>query len=230
MQVIGVTGGVGSGKSTVSRIFERLGAQVLDADRITHALMEPGSAVWKRIRWEFGPTILATDGRIDRRRLGEQVFRSRSRLKVLSGIVHPAVRREMKWDLRRIERQDPEAVVVLDIPLLLESRPVPRRKRSSGRIGLKGRWRRRVAGGSAGRSAYGLDALIVVSAPQPVIARRLKQRSGWSLQELRRRAGFQMPLREKERLADFVVDNGKSPVATRRQVVRIWKQIVKEKD
>lgn len=194
--VVGLTGGVGTGKSTVAGMFQRLGARALDADRIVHRLMEPGTAVTRRIRSRFGPGVLTPAGRVRRRRLGQRVFASRRELEALNRIVHPAVRREIQAALRRIRRADPAAAVVLDVPLLLESGP-----------------------------AYRTDAVVVVSAPAGVVARRLKARSGWGRREMERRSAFQMPLSEKERRADFVVNNGGSRSATRRQVVEIWKTI-----
>ena len=198
MKVIGVTGGVGTGKSTVAGMFGRLGAQVLDADQITHELMKPGTSVWRKIRSRFGKEILGKDKQIDRRRLGELVFGRPGELKKLSQVIHPAVRRRIRQQTASIRRKNPEAVVVLDVPLLIEA-----------------------------GSAYRVDALIVVSSSLKAAAGRLKRRSGWSLQQVRRRQGFQLPLREKERVADFVVRNNGSQAATRRQVARIWQQVVK---
>ncbi len=201
MIVIGVTGGVGTGKSTVSNLLGCLGAKVFDADRITHELMKPGTAVYRRILRVFGRDILDPMGRIDRKRLGAKAFQNSRRLKQLTGIVHPAVRRRIQSDLEGLRRRNPNAVAVLDIPLLVES-----------------------------GKAYRTDALVVVSAPAAAAARRLQKRSGWSGEEIRRRGRFQLPLRRKERQADFVVDNGGGVSSTRRQVSRIWEQIVKEKN
>ncbi len=199
MKIIGVTGGIGTGKSTVARMFEDLGGVVFDADRTVHRLMEPGGPIWKRVRTAFGPSALGADGRIDRKRIGEIVFRSPARLKVLSRILHPEVRRSILGDLARLKRRRPGAVAVLDIPLLIES----------------------------GR-AYRTDSIVVVTAPAREAARRLGKRSGWTPEEMKRRSRFQMPLREKVKQADFVVRNGGSLADTRRQVVRIWKKITGE--
>ncbi|MDO8730093.1 MAG: dephospho-CoA kinase [Candidatus Omnitrophota bacterium] len=199
MIVIGVTGGLGTGKSTVARLFRELGAEVLDADRAVHRLLEPGQPVWKKIRSGFGPSVLEPDGRINRKRLGEIVFRSPARLKALNRIVHPAVRRQLLADLGRLKRRRPRGVAVLDIPLLIES----------------------------GR-AYRVDAVVVVTASAAAAARRLKARSGWSAAQIKQRSGFQMPLREKVKHADFVVKNGGSLADTRRQVVHVWKKITGE--
>ncbi len=196
MRVIGLTGGVGTGKSTVARMFERLGGRVLDADRIAHELMEPGSAVHRKIRTRFGRALCGPDGRIDRGRLARRVFRRARELEALCRIIHPAVHRRIRESMRRIRREDSGAVVVLDVPLLLEARP-----------------------------AYRTDALVVVSAPRGAVARRLRGRSGWSMAEIQRRSRFQMPLSEKVRHADFIVENGGSRNATRRQVLAVWRKI-----
>ena len=191
--IIGVTGGVGTGKSTVARMFGiRLKAPVLDADQITHRLMRPSSPVWRRIRARFGKGVIASSGEIDRRRLGKITFGDPKKLETLCEIIHPAVRRWIQGELKKIRRSQPRTRVILDIPLLIEA-----------------------------GSAYPLDFLVVVSAPLKVVAQRLKKRSGWTLREVKRRQGFQLPLREKERLADFVVDNGGTLEAARRQVSKI---------
>ena len=199
MKVIGVTGGIGAGKSTVSRLFRQLGAEVFDADETVHRLMEPGGEVWKKVRREFGAGVFEPDGRISRPRLGKRVFGSPARLKKLNGIVHPAVRRDILRRVKELKKRRPGAVAVLDIPLLLES-----------------------------GKAYRTDALVVVTAPQRVAARRLNRRSGLSLREMKRRSSFQMPLREKVKLADFVVRNGGDLASARRQVVVVWKKITGE--
>ena len=196
MLVIGVTGGVGTGKSTVARLFGQLGCRVLDADEMTHTLMRLGQPIWRKIRASFGKEVLTSGRQIDRRRLGQMVFGDSKRLTRLCQIVHPAVRRQIRQEIRRIRQKDPGAAVVLDIPLLIEA-----------------------------GSHYRLDALVVVSAPLKVVANRLHARSGWSLSEVKRRQAFQRPLRQKERMADFVVRNGGSKALTRRQVVKIWKRI-----
>lgn len=195
--VIGLTGSVGTGKSTVAEIFRSLGARVLDADRITHALMRPGTAVHRKIRRAFGAGVITAAGRIDRRRLGQEVFRDPRRLRVLTGIVHPAVRREIKRRLDGIRRREPRRAVVLEIPLLMET----------------------------GRRHYPVDATVVVSAPFDVAARRLRRHRGWTAAEVRRRQARQWPIRKKTLQADFVIDNGGSRDRTRRQAIRLWHRV-----
>jgi len=199
MIIIGLTGGVGTGKSTVADIFKQLGAVVMDADGIAHELMRKGTPVWRAVRRAFGAGISSPTGQIDRKRLGALVFNDPRKLARLCQIVHPAVRRRFRELTRAIGRTKRGATVVWDIPLLIEAGPI-----------------------------YKVDALVVVSAPFQVAARRLRDRSGWSSTEVKKRQSFQMPLKKKERLADFVVYNNGSLTATRRQVVHIWNQIHKE--
>lgn len=179
-------------------MFRQLGAKVLDADRITHALMRRGTPVWRRIRTRFGPDILRPSGQIDRSRLGGLVFGHPRRLRELTDIIHPAVRRQMLGAIRRLKQRRPRVkAVVLDVPLLMEA-----------------------------RSGYPVDVVGVVVAPIGVVFKRLWGRSGWTRAEVRRRAGHQMKLSLKERRADFTINNKGSRRSTRRQVVRVWEQWV----
>lgn len=196
MLILGVTGGVGTGKSTVARAFARHGAKVLDADRITHELMQPGGEIWRKIQRQFGKGVFTSQGRVDRRALGKVVFSNPRALKRLVRLIHPAVRRVIRQRIRLIRGRDPHAAVVLDVPLLIET-----------------------------GQAYPVDALVVVWAPWGAVVRRLKARSGWSLAEIRRRQAFQMPLKEKVKQAHFVVRNDGSLAATGRQVMKIWNSI-----
>jgi dephospho-CoA kinase len=118
MLTIGLTGGIGSGKSEVARIFERLGVPVIDADAIAHQLVEPGSDVLAEIINHFGNTILTSEGRLDRKRLGEMVFSDAAKKQQLEHIIHPRVRERIKT-FKREHRDQPYIIVV--IPLLLES-------------------------------------------------------------------------------------------------------------
>lgn len=201
MIVIGLTGGLGTGKSTVSAIFAEWGVRVFDADRIAHELIRPGTRVYRKIRARFGKGIMTAAGRIDRGRLGRLVFGSEKRLKELTGIIHPEVRLAIDQGLKALRRRAPRAVAVLDIPLLVES-----------------------------RHAYPLDALVVVSAPKRVVFARLGLSRGWDKKECERRSRFQLPLARKIERADFVVHNGGSYAATRRQVRRIWTLLKNKKE
>ena len=199
MLIIGITGSLGTGKTTVAKIFKRLGAVVLDADEIAHRLIEPNTPAWRRIKGCFGSGILRKDGTINRRALAKGVFSERRRLDKLCGIIHPLVYKEVEKKVRQIKRSNAEAIVVLDAPLLLES---------------GGRWK--------------VDKLVVVTARRDVQIKRAMGKFGLTRKEALQRIKAQMPLSEKEKAADFVIDNKGSLSATEKQAVEIWKRLVRE--
>ncbi len=196
MIVIGVTGGVGTGKSTVARMFQQLGAVVLDADRLAHHVMEPKRLAWRRIVKAFGEEILNEDHTINRKRLAGVVFANEARRTQLERIVHPVVLRELKRRLHRVRRSRRIPAVVLDVPLLLE----------------------------AGAQDMA-DALVVVTAPPEAQRQRLRKQHGWSEEETDARIAAQWDLSAKAALADYVVDNARGVDATRTQVKHIWNQL-----
>lgn len=186
-----MTGGIGTGKSTVSRLFREMGARVVDADLVAKEVVEPGRPAWEEIVREFGRKFLNSDQSINRRSLADLVFSDRLALERLNRIVHPRVYRVMRLEIRKA-RSERIPLLVLDIPLLFES-PVPLR----------------------------LDAVAVVYAPREVQIRRIRERDGFSRREARLRLDNQMPIREKKRLADLVIDNRGDVDDTRRQVNEI---------
>ncbi len=197
MIVIGVTGGVGTGKSTVAGMLKQCGAAVVDADVIAHQAMEPKRLVWREIVRAFGREVLNQDETVNRRRLAAVVFRDSPRRKQLEQIVHPRVLRDMKRQLHRLRRSRRLKAVVLDVPLLLE-------------VG----------------ATQLVDALIVVTVPPDVQRARLRRKHGWTEEETQERIDAQWDLSAKVALADHVVDNSDGVDATRTQVRRIWKQLV----
>ncbi len=200
MVVIGVTGGLGTGKSTVAGMFKRLGAVVLDADHMAHHVMEPKRLAWRQIVKMFGEGVLNDDETIDRRRLAALVFGDETKRRQLERLVHPRVLREIKQTLRRLRRARKVRAVVLDVPLLFE-------------VGAQ-------------RQA---DALVVVTAPPPVARGRLMTKHGWTQEEIDARMRAQWELSAKVALADHVVDNSDGMDATRTQVKRLWNQLVARK-
>lgn len=198
MLIIGVTGGFGTGKTTVAKIFKKRGAVVLDADVIAHRLTEPKRIAWKKIRDYFGAGILNKDETINRKALAKKAFSDGKCLKKLCDIIHPLVYREIERQLKKIKRINPDAIVVLDIPLLLES---------------------------GGRSK--VDKLIVVSSRRDVQIKRASKNLGFSRSQISQRIKAQMPLRDKVRMADFVIDNSGTLDSTKKQAIRIWKALVR---
>ncbi|WP_339279799.1 dephospho-CoA kinase [Paenibacillus sp. FSL W8-1187] len=188
---IGLTGGIASGKSTVSRMLREKGVFVSDADEAARAVVEPGEPALAAIAAAFGEGVLQPDGRLDRPALGRIVFGQPDKLRQLEGILHPAIRRHMQAEMEQAERERPERLVVADIPLLYET---------------------------GQDAAY--DGVLVVYVPADVQLERLIKRSGMDETEARRRIGLQLDLEEKKRRADWVIDNGGSEQETLRQAER----------
>ncbi|CUQ67686.1 dephospho-CoA kinase [Candidatus Nitrospira inopinata] len=177
MVLVGLTGGVATGKSTVASMFKRCGAVIIDADALARSVVEPGKPAWREIVKLFGRGVLNPDRTINRRVLGGIVFRDPEQLRRLERIVHPRVSREQRRLLRSAFARDPRAVVVYDVPLLFEA-------------GIE----------------RTVDHIIVVSADRDAQIARLRKRDGLSRADALRRIKSQMPLAEKRRLADFVLD------------------------
>jgi dephospho-CoA kinase len=198
MTLIGVTGGFGTGKSTVARMLGRLGAEVIDADAIVHELFVAGSPLVRRIAAAFGRDTLNARGAVDRRRLGRMVFDDPVALRQLNRLVHPAVRQRMRQMIVQIRRRAPQAVVVLDVPLLIE--------------------------GGLYRT---VDVVVVVVASRRVQVARLRRRTQLPIREIERRLRRQMSLTRKRRYANVIVDNGGSRRATQQQVKRLWQNAIR---
>ncbi len=196
MKVIGLTGGMASGKSLVARILRDLGAEVIDADVIAREVVEPGAEALREIVAAFGRDVLRPDGTLDRRVLGERIFRDPGARARLNAITHPEIRRRMAERVEALRRARPGGIVVLDIPLLLDT---------------------------AAADAYALDGIVVVYVDEETQAARLAARDGIFIDRARQRLGAQRPLREKVPLATWVIDNSGAPEATRRQVEALWR-------
>ena len=205
-RVVGLTGGIATGKSTVAKMFQRLGAVLIDADAIVHELQTPGSPVLAEIAEAFGPDLIGADGELDREALGQRVFRDPVARKLLGNIIHPRVTAEM---LRRTEqaRDAGAALALLDIPLLLEGR----------------------SAGTGTGAAVRFDAIVVVYAPESVQVERQIERNGYGRDEAERRVRAQMPIEEKRASADFVIDNTTERSETERQVREIYAQLIAER-
>ena len=182
MRLIGLTGGNGSGKSSVSSRLESRGAALIDADAIVRDLQQPDQPVFEAMVDRWGQRIVADDGSLDRAEVAGIVFSDKAELKAIEKIVHPALREEMD---RRIEALSvTDRVVILDIPLLAESR------KKEGAL-----------------DARGTSAIIVVDCPVDIAVARLIEHRGFDEEDARARVAAQATRDERRALADFIVDN-----------------------
>ena len=193
--IIGILGGIGAGKSTVVRMLRRFGAQAIDADELAHETLESPAVRRELVSW-LGTVIVDDDGRVDRKAVGKQVFADPEKLERLEALVHPGVRKEITRQLEEFRRErrsdgpdEAEGILVLDVPLLAST---PLRDEC--------------------------DALVFVDASLDVRRERVKRTRGWPAGELEKRESHQMPVEEKRRLADFVIDNSQEESETLRQV------------
>lgn len=177
MHVIGLIGGIGSGKSEASRRLASMGAEVVDADKVGHAIYEPGTVGFDRVVEAFGRQVVGEDGRIDRKRLGARVFSEPGQLERLNAIVHPLIRTEIERRLDALRARSAELAVV-EAAILLEAG-----------------WRTVV------------DEVWVVSASPEVVRERLASSRGLSAEEIEARVLKQMPDADRRRAADVVVEN-----------------------
>jgi dephospho-CoA kinase len=196
---VGLTGGIATGKSTVSRMLQTRGAAIVDADQVAREVVEPHTPGWRRIRERFGDGILRPDGFLDRKALRDVVFRDPQARRDLNGILHPLIRERMLEKAEFLERERPGRVIVFDIPLLYESRLTD--------------W---------------VEKVIVVYVPESVQIRRLMEREGIGEEEALRMIRAQMPIEEKKRMADCLIDNSGSLEETERQVDHLWQCLTSE--
>jgi dephospho-CoA kinase len=205
MLKVGLTGAIASGKSVVGEMLVEQGAHLVQADRIAHALMSPGQAVYNQVVGHFGVAILNSDLTVNRARLAEAVFGTAaaptpSRVEELNRIVHPAVLRSQQDWMEEMGRQDPRAIAIVEAALILEA-----------------------------GAAWQFDCLIVVtcSAEQRVARFAARQKIGIEAarSEVERRMAAQLPEAEKVKAADYIVDNSGPLAHTQSQVSQIWRKL-----
>jgi dephospho-CoA kinase len=192
---IGLTGGIATGKSTAARLLTERGAVVVDLDRIAREVVEPGQPALQQIAERFGPSVLLEDGALDRKKLGAIVFSDAAERKALETITHPAIRAVMKARMTHYETTEPDKLVVVDVPLLYESK-------------LEGYF----------------EQVMVVYVPRPTQLRRLMERDGLSAEEADKRLQAQMDIEEKKQRADILIDNSGSLAETAEQIARFWRE------
>ena len=213
---VGLTGGLGSGKSTVAGYLRELGARVIEADELGRALMEPGQTVFAEIARVFGAGVVGADGKLDRARLAELAFRG-GRLNELNAIVHPAVIEAQREWMAGVFAEDPDAVAVVESALIFE---VERDARLRGESeGVLADWRRR------------FDRVVLVTAPDEMkIARYVERLSpgAWNeaiAADARSRLQRQMTDAEKVARADFVLENTGDRAALRKVTELAWRKL-----
>jgi dephospho-CoA kinase len=192
--VIGLTGGIGSGKSTVSRYLAELGAVIIDADKLGHEVYLPQTETWRKLLKTFGKEILAPDNKIDRKKLGTIVFNNPKKLKQLNAIVHPRMYELAKERIDNCRRQGTR-VVILDAPILFETNWTPL-----------------------------VEEVWVVVANEANVIKRAKARSGLTEEQVRSRLGSQMSNEERIKRAQVVIHNDGTAEDLRKKVNELWKQ------
>ena len=192
--IIGITGSIGSGKTTIAKLFSRHLYSRIDADEIGHEIIKKNSAAYKKIIKKFGIGILDKDKEIDRSRLANIVFNNNKKLKELNSITHPTIINEIKNQIKKIkEKCGSKTRIIIDAPLLLEA-----------------------------KAKNFVDKIIVVECDKKNILKRSKK---YSEEKIERILKLQMPLEEKIKHADFVIDNNKGMEHLEKQVIKIIKRV-----
>ncbi len=190
---IGLTGGIGSGKSTVARMFGQMGAVILDADALVRGMLEPGQEAAKAVAEALGSQVLDPGGGVNRKALAELVFRDEDVRRRIEALLHPRVVAARRKRVRALEADSPPGLVVIaEAALIFEA----------------GTWTE-------------FDGVILVTAPAEIRKARLEA-AGWGVGEVVRRMAAQWPEERKAELADWVVDNGGPEEDTRSQVRTLW--------
>jgi dephospho-CoA kinase len=196
MLIVGLTGGVASGKTVVSQILREEGAYLINADQIARNLVRPHSPAWKELRRVFGDGILDEDGSIHRKKLAAKVFSDPEQRNLLNQILHPRIKEEIEREVKEIGEKDPDGIVVIDAALLVEL----------------GDYRE-------------MDRLIVVASTKMQQIERLAKRDGLEEEEAQRILCSQMPVEEKLKVADFVIRNDGSLEETKRKAREIFQEL-----
>jgi dephospho-CoA kinase len=197
--LVGLTGGIATGKSTVSEMLRQLGCQIIDADLLARDVVEPGQPALAEIVAEFGPEVVTAGGALDRKKLGAIVFTNPERRRRLEAITHPAIRALFVARVDALAEKGFAGIVIFDAAVMIES----------------GNYKN-------------MDRLVVVVTDEATQMARLRGRDGTDDAEGRRKIASQMPLAEKAKLADYVIDNSGSREATAEQVRHVCATLMSE--
>lgn len=189
--IIGLTGSIASGKSTVANMLKEMGFPIIDADLVARIVVEKGTATLETIKETFGTEVIHNDGSLNREVLGEIIFSNPSKRKQLNDIMHPAIRAEMLAQKERLVQQG-YPVIIMDIPLLFES-----------------------------RLQSFVDKVLVVTVTEQTQLERLMSRNGFTKEEAKLRIQSQLPLSVKEKGADAVIYNNGSIEETKQQLIKV---------
>ncbi|NPA24548.1 MAG: dephospho-CoA kinase [Deltaproteobacteria bacterium] len=199
--LLGVTGGIAGGKSTVSQMLAELGSPLIDFDEIARRVVEPGTEGYRQIVDYFGRQVLADDGTLDRKKLSDIVFGDLEKRKKLESFTHPPIYEEFFREIEEITAREPEAIIQVAVPLLVE-------------LNLQ----------------YLFDRILVVEVPVATQLERLMARDGISREAAEKIIQAQLPITEKLQFADFVVDNSRDLAYTRKQIEDLWRQLSQRGD
>jgi dephospho-CoA kinase len=194
--LLGVTGGIASGKTTVANMFKELGAPTIDFDVLAREVVQPGRAAWKEIVDSFGQEVVQADGHLDRKRLAEIVFQDQEKRRMLEAIIHPCTFEEYARQVPEIVNKDPNAIIQVVIPLVIE-------------LKLQDLFHK----------------ILLVYIPREKQIERLIRRDGISSEGAARMLRAQLPIDEKLPYADFVIHNEHSLEDTKRQVEELWERL-----
>lgn len=196
MSFFGLTGGIASGKSVVAGIFKSLGAYIIDADIIARELVKPGLPALQEIVERFGREILSDDGGLNRKMLGDIIFKDPVKRGILNSVMHIKIFEEAEFQRKEIAKNDPSAIIVFDAALLIET-----------------------------KSYEHLDALILVYSDEELQIKRLMERNGITREEALERIKSQLPVEEKKKYANYIIDTSKPIEDVEQQTREIFNKL-----
>ena len=199
MLIVGLTGGIASGKSTIADMFKREGAYIIDIDMISRDVVKPGKPAWQDVIHIFGKEVLNEDQTLNRKKVGDIVFSDAEKRKKLEEIIHPKITAETLMKINEIAKKDNQAIVIIDIPLLIET----------------------------DKQDTVNKVVLVYTSPQGQIERLVK-RDGLSLEDAHKRLASQMPIENKKKYAHYIINNEEPLKEVQKRVKEIFRELKKE--
>jgi dephospho-CoA kinase len=199
MLIVGLTGGIASGKSTIADMFKKEGAYIIDIDMISRDVVKPGKPAWQDVVHIFGKEVLNEDQTLNRKKVGDIVFSDAEKRKKLEEIIHPKITAETLMKINEIAKKDNQAIVIIDIPLLIET----------------------------DKQDTVNKVVLVYTSPQGQIERLVK-RDGLSLEDAHKRLTSQMPIENKKKYAHYIINNEEPLKEVQKRVKEIFRELKKE--